>query len=117
MYEAALFVLDKNVNEHNKEEIEKIRDVLKSVGIEIKISEDQDRDYLYINVTNEFTEKKTRNAGRKNKSIKGWVKIEDVEKMISEKTADVVAKEFGIGRATLFRKLKKAKEEGDEYLY
>lgn len=115
---SVLFNLDKQFREFNQQSLDELKEVLESVGIEISINEKyQGVEFLYVILTDEFEQKRTRNAGRKNKSIKDWVKVEDVEKMISEKTADVVAKELGIGRATLFRKLKKAKEEGDEYLY
>lgn len=102
----------------NIDTIDELKEVLESIGIEISINDKhQGMEFLSVILTDEFEQKRTRNAGRKNKSIKGWVTVEDIEKMIAEKTAEVVAKEFGISRATLFRKLKKAKEDGGKYLY
>ena len=112
------FNLDKQFRELNQQSIDELKEVLESIGIEISINDKhQGMEFLSVILTDEFEQKRTRNAGRKNKSIKGWVTVEDIEKMIAEKTAEVVAKEFGISRATLFRKLKKAKEDGGKYLY
>lgn len=112
------FNLDKQFRELNQQSIDELKEVLESIGIELSINDKhQGMEFLSVILTDEFEQKRTRNAGRKNKSIKGWVTVEDIEKMIAEKTAEVVAKEFGISRATLFRKLKKAKEDGGKYLY
>lgn len=110
--------LDRQYRELNQQSIDELKEVLESIGIEISIDDKhQGMEFLRVILTDKFEQKRTRNAGRKSKSIKGMITVEDIEKMIKEKTADVVAKKLGISRATLFRKLKKAKEEGDEYLY
>lgn len=118
---STLFILDKRYRDLNQQAIDEIKELLESIGINISINdeydEDQKTEFLSVVLTDEFEQKKTRNAGRKSKSIKGMITIEDIEKMITEKTADVVARKLGISRATLFRKLKKAKEEGYKYLY
>lgn len=42
------------------------------------------------------------------------VKLEDLEQRIQERGAAQVAKELEVSRATLFRKLKKARENGSD---
>lgn len=48
--------------------------------------------------------------GRKEKRLEKGIELIELEKQIKEKGAEQVAKDLGIGRATLFRKIKKAKE-------
>lgn len=48
--------------------------------------------------------------GRKEKRLENEIELSELEKQIKQKGAEQVAKDLGIGRATLFRKIKKAKE-------
>jgi transcriptional regulator with PAS, ATPase and Fis domain len=48
--------------------------------------------------------------GRKEKRLENGIELIELEKQIKEKGSEQVAKDLGIGRATLFRKIKKAKE-------
>lgn len=63
--------------------------------------------------------KLNRSPGRKRKELNSafMLDVEDVERMIDEQTAAVVAKKLGVSRRTLFRRLEKAKEKGTKYLY
>lgn len=51
-------------------------------------------------------------AGKNNHSTS--VKLEEIEQRIKEHGAEAVAKDLGVSRATLFRKLKKARESGSD---
>ena len=44
------------------------------------------------------------------------ITLEEVEELIAEKNAETVAKELGISRSTLFRKIKYAKAQNDLFL-
>lgn len=52
--------------------------------------------------------------GRKEKRLENEIELSELEKQIKQKGAEQVAKDFSIGRATLFRKIKKAKETGSK---
>lgn len=53
--------------------------------------------------------------GRKEKRLENnGIALEELEKQIKETGSEQVAKDLGIGRATLFRKIKRAKETGSK---
>ena len=62
---------------------------------------------LYITYDEEEVNKKTtRGAGAKRKTLNKILTVEEVKKRLETETADDVAKDLGISRATFFRKMK-----------
>ena len=53
-------------------------------------------------------------VGHPTKAMLEEVDLKDLEKRIKERGAKAVAEDLGVGRATLFRKLKKARESGSD---
>lgn len=62
----------------------------------------------------EVMEKKSRKAGRVR--IRIDYSLEEVKDMMKEKSASDVAKELGMSRSTLFKKIKEAEENHGEFL-
>lgn len=58
----------------------------------------------------------SRKVGRKKKKI-NTIPLSKIEDEIKQKSAKEVAAEYGISRATLFRKIKEAKENGYECIF
>lgn len=66
----------------------------------------------------EVYKKLHRGRGRQKKRINRRIlSIKEVEEMIKCRGAERTAEELGISRATLFRRLKEARENGYSYLY
>lgn len=61
--------------------------------------------------------KNERFAGKPTKSLPRKYSIEEINIRIKNEGAEAVAKDLGIGRSTLYYKIKKAKNEGNSYLY
>ncbi|WP_418756032.1 hypothetical protein [Eubacterium ventriosum] len=106
--------LDTYYQEENDETIAKLQTILDRVGV--KIETKNEKRVAYISQRKDYMEKKTRNAGRHRVMSNRMITLEEVEKLIAEKNAETVAKELGISRSTLFRKIKYAKEQNDLYL-
>ena len=84
----------------------------------LKIDNDIKDDLLTITYDDvEVYHKLHRSNGRKRKDLNRFLSLTEVERMIDEETAEHVANRLGISRRTLFRRLKKAKENGEKYLY
>ena len=106
--------LDTYYQEENDETIAKLQTVLDRIGVKIETA--SKKRVAYISQRNDYMEKKTRNAGRHTVQSNRLITLEEVEELISEKNAETVAKELGISRSTLFRKMKRAREQNDMYL-
>lgn len=66
----------------------------------------------------EVYKKLNRSTGRRKKGITpGVVSVSKIKKEIENSTADEVAQRLGISRSTLFRRLKKAEENGDNIFW
>lgn len=66
----------------------------------------------------EVYRKLNRSTGRKKKGIApGVARVSKIKKEIEESTAEEVAQRLGISRSTLFRRLKKAEENGDNIFW
>lgn len=74
--------------------------------------------YLKISYSKSDLKKNiSRNAGPTRKTLSENVDIESVKKQIEEDGVESVAHNLGISRATLYRRLKEAKEQGYETLF
>ena len=103
-------------------EIENLNKILADVGVKIETEELPENYSNYESVTIKYDilqyEKiKARGAGRPRKRVKKDITVEEIRKRMQNETAESIAKELGISRQTLFRKLKEAKKFDSKYLY
>lgn len=98
-----------------EEIIEDLGDILKALDINMKISETSLKKRFEITYDNEALKKKlSRSAGMHRKITNSYITIgEAKERMRNGETAEKIAKELGISRATLFRRLKELGELDD----
>ena len=96
------------------EMINDLNDKLAKMGVTITVSHRKKNSYLKIKYDACTYEKAlTRNAGKKRKNISP-TKIQDIDERTQ--SAAQVAADLGISRATLYRKLRDAREHGDDYI-
>lgn len=111
------------IDKEQESEFEKLSNILKMMNIDYDIDygdptrENQKK--LIIEYDHyELYKKLHRSFGRKRKRInRNYFSVKDAEYFIKNKGAEWLANELGISRATLFRRLKKAREEGSSYIY
>lgn len=109
------------INIHDEEEKQEILDKIrifnnsfKQEGVDLYLSEHEiNNKVIYCIVISYKKIKNKRGAGRKQKDVKGFYTLEEVENLIKELGANETAMMLGVSRATFFRKLKKYKEWGD----
>lgn len=109
-FSSAVFYLDEDFVEANKEAVSELNTILSKLGMIAEI--DKKCAFLSIKTNTDFVKKSKRNAGRKTQYLDKLYYLEEIEKKISETNADTVARELGISRATLFRRMKMARESG-----
>ena len=104
-------------NSTSEQELESIRKDLESNGIqtEFEIKEIHGIDMKLLRLEIPVKMKNERNAGRKRKNF-GSVKTEMLEKEMKHLGREEVAKIYGVSQATIYRKLKEAKENHDEWI-
>lgn len=105
--------------EVDKEDVKSLCELLKSVGIDSLAEESEaDREcFLTLKWDDCVVKKKTtRRAGQKRKPTNEIVKVEEVRDRLKREKPEQVASSLGISKATLYRKLKRAEELGNEYL-
>lgn len=109
-------------NEASEKDIEVLNRLLKPSGAvasdhQKTFPDNETKHYLKINYC-EYELKKniSRNAGPIRKTLTESQSIDSIKKRIEEIGVECVAKELGISRATLYRRLKEAKDEGFEML-
>ena len=103
-------------------EFENLNKILADVGVKIEIEELSEK---YPNLESvvikydifEYEKIKARGAGRPRKRIEKNITVEEIRKRMQNETAEHIAEELGIGRQTLFRKLKEAEQFDSKYLY
>lgn len=115
MKDFAIFSLQAEPSNQELKIVEELNLILSKMGCEIKTSKlhDEKRVYhsLIINFDSEAAQEYlSRNAGRPRKQTNPDLTVRDVRQMLQERTAEDVAKELGISRSTLFRRLKKDDE-------
>lgn len=97
------------------------REIRKAYEINPRCSRDMaDREIETITMywNDETLDRKvTRGAGGKNKKrLSQKILLTEIEQRVKESSSDKVAEDLGIGRATLYRKMKKAKENNIDYI-
>lgn len=120
----------------NKEQLKELERLMDAVNGEMKLVDErkiQKKIVVSLRYDVKEIERIThRKAGRKKKSVlkrdeKGLVefdengflkriKLADIQEMIKKDGAVAVAKKYGMSRATLYRRIKEAKEEGRDYI-
>lgn len=107
------FVLDKKTADENKENYEQLKELLIQFGINVNLRDN----ILTIGSREEdIIRKTTRYAGRKKLELERAWDLSEIEKWIAATSAEDVAKKLGISRTTLFRKLKAAREAGENVI-
>lgn len=111
----AAFILNHTPEGENAEVISELNATLLKMGcghIEIKEHVDPSHNAYYPVMVINFNSKAAegynrRGAGRNKKRCDGGLfYVSEIKKMLETKTADEVAKDLGISRSTLFRRLK-----------
>ena len=105
-----------NIYEGDKKEFKKLQELLKSMGISMIHDGKGSEEHVSIVWDDGKIKKiKSRGAGKKEKFVIGDggcpITLSEVEDMIKELGADETAVKLGIGRATLFRRLKRARAD------
>ena len=104
------FFLSEDASKYKMHKVAELNEILNGIGISFEI-EDQS---LSIKYDTEIIWKKiNRNAGSKRKYI-GYFRADDIRRRMSFETAEEIAASLGISRSTLFRRLKKAEEQGED---
>ena len=107
------FVLDSKLSAENKENAEKLQKLLEQFDIKVRFADD----LLTIgSVEEDVTRIKTRFAGRKQLELDRTYDLDEIEKKIAATNAETVAKELKVSRSTLFRKLRSAREAGENVI-
>lgn len=114
LYRTLVLRLDANYQKENDETIEKLQEILDRVGVKIEI--EPKKRAAFFSKRDDYMKKKTRNAGRHSVCSNRLISLKELKELIEEKNAETVAKELGISRSTLFRKMKRAKEQNDNYI-
>lgn len=95
--------------------IQNVINLLALNGIESEFQEMQTGERTVKMLMIHFPENK-RKVGRKKKHI-GSIPLKEIEDKMRTQTVEEIAAEYNISRATLFRKLKEARENGSEQIY
>lgn len=122
---SAVFLLNHKPDEEAAELISELNDLLVKMGcgkIEVEEHVDTHDNTYYPVLYIRFNAMAAagynrRDAGRRRKPLSGErlsYKVGEVKKMLEEKTADEVARDLGISRSTLFRRLK---DRADDYYF
>lgn len=100
----------------DRDDFEFLKETLKNIGINVSERDgcfDFSWDYF------EVVKKQKRNAGARKKSITNengkLVKLSEVEALIEKLGAEKTALKLGIGRATLFRRLKQRRLDREDF--
>lgn len=105
------------------EKVSELNNILSQVGVSLELEEHRAENDIYTSLAIRYNpqkikEKLKRNAGRKGSVITGdWTVGQIRERMKQGETAEDIAKELGVSRATLFRKLKEAEDRTSKNLY
>lgn len=108
--------VDGREREENAETVALLNMTLNKFGITVDFDEKVNR--VRFVKTKDYRKKVTRGAGKHRKQhTYGIIELKEVEQKIEMIGADNVAKEMGISRSTLFRRIKEAKNNEDDYIY
>ena len=104
-------------NEETMQTVAELNSVLEKMGGSIRFEQDvtigrDTCDFLTINFDiDKANEYLSRGAGRSRKIATEWLTVGEVRQMLTEDTAENVAKKLGVSRSTLFRRLKTMEDE------
>lgn len=114
MEDALLLMLAYEPDDQEKEKVAELNELLKDFGVSFKLQQtgrNKDNSIVIYYDTEKMEQKKKRNAGAKRKYL-GYHEAAAIRERMKMESADQIAQDLGIGRATLFRRLKKAEEMG-----
>lgn len=115
MTDSCFFTLALKPNDFNIKRINELNELLSQNGISFNLSEDKEanNDTYYSLIINYDTDiiqhKINRNAGANKKYI-GQISTATIRERMKTESAEAIAADLGISRATLFRRLKNAEE-------
>lgn len=107
--------INQEEKEENEEAVSLLNSTLNRFGIDVEFDTNLNR--VRFIKTKDYRKKVTRGAGKPRKNTFGILELKEVENRIEMFGADNVAKELGISRSTLFRRIKEAKNNEDDYIY
>lgn len=108
--------INQEEKEENEEAVSLLNSTLNRFGIDVEF--DTKLNQVRFIKTKDYRKKVTRGAGKHRKQhTYGIIELKEVEQKIEMIGADNVAKEMGISRSTLFRRIKEAKNNEDDYIY
>lgn len=108
--------INQEEKEENEEAVSLLNETLNRMGITVELN--TKLNLVQFIKTKDHKKKVTRGAGKHRKQhTYGIIELKEVEQKIEMIGADNVAKEMGISRSTLFRRLKEAKNNEDDYIY
>lgn len=114
MEDALLLMLAYEPDDQEKEKVAELNELLKDLGVSFKLQQtgrNKDNSIVIYYDTEKMEQKTKRNAGAKRKYL-GYHEAAAIRERMKTESADQIAQDLGIGRATLFRRLKKAEEMG-----
>lgn len=106
------FALTCKPDEQQIQDVEELKKILWKVGVNIVLSMSDDYNGLSLFWDpEEVKEKFGRGAGRSKKFAKGMLRYSEVQAMLEKDSAENVAAELEMSRATLYRKLREFKND------
>lgn len=106
------------VGRETKDDVEKLNRLLQYLGGKAKLIDFENK-YGCITISyDEYDAKliRTRRAGKYHVRLQNPVPVSKVKEMIKETSANDAAKALGMSTPTMYRKLKKAREEEKDYI-
>ena len=95
---------------NNESHVERLIELIKTTSATVSLKHlDSNAEYEYLEITYDqeaVYKKVTRKAGRKKKFSQGYRTYAQVKEMMKTDSAENVAKELGVSRSTLFRRIK-----------
>lgn len=93
-----------------KKIVSDLSDVLKKIGVEVKVENSDEYAWLYVHYDMDDVNRKfSRRAGTKERYLR-LTPQEVRDRMAAGESAETIAQKAGISRATLFRRLKNAEK-------
>lgn len=113
MLDLNVLVFDINRSDEDDKQVEKLNSLLGLFGGKAEINKSFDRDRLILSYDEEKLEKwKTRNAGRVSNYYN--LSVADVRAKIKLIGSEAAAKELGMTRQGMYKRLRKADQEGSD---
>lgn len=122
MNEITFLVNELDIQGSNGMMIDEFNESMKTLGVSISTHPSNDEKIKFSVIKINFDTQKinqvlSRNAGRPVSVIDSYHTVSEIRKRLHTETAEEIAESLGISRSTLFRKLKKAEQNGYTILH